>query len=414
VPGLPAASAPSQAEQAPTFTNPNDFQAAISDLGTPTVVDFEDIDASPVINTFVGRDPFNGNIYAGKGILFSNPDGIPLFIAPEGASDRDGNIWNASNSLSVEQFPFDLNAEGTPDDRLLVTLEPPAVAIGFTIVDLQGGSGLAQFIDSEGNTVRQIDVSAEYASNRAFVGSVSVERPIAMVKFANGPNTGDVTYDDFIFVPASAVSTLTPQAEQARAFAEPILQAIADRPPDFEDDFSTADKGWRWEEPSGSSVAIKDGVLSMNTTRPYPSLWAKHELFTVPDFALQLEFRPKTVLQDAGVGFGFRDTNGPGYGLEFYPDYSTWGAWCVACGGNVELGKGNADVVKMGVWTKLLIVAKGTEFAIYLNDKPFTYFSDDTLPRGLIKIGMNSRGHDTVVEFDNVKFWNLENVPGLP
>ena len=211
-----------------------------------------------------------------------------------------------------------------------------------------------------------------------------------------------------------ATSALTPQAEQARAFAGPILQAIADRKPDFEDDFSTADKGWRWEEPSGSSVAIKDGVLSMGTTDTDTGLWAKHELFSVPDFALQLDFRPMTVLQDAGVAFGFRDTNGPVYGLEFYPDYSTWGAWCVACGGYVELGKGNADEVRIGLWTKLLIIARGAEFAIYLNDKPFTYFSDDTLPRGLIRIGMNSRGHDTTVEFDNVKFWNLDNVPGLP
>ena len=208
------------------------------------------------------------------------------------------------------------------------------------------------------------------------------------------------------------VSVLTPQAEQARAFAEPILKAIADHKPDFEDDFSTANKGWRWTQPGGSNVPIKDGVLSISTTHPDPDNWVTHELFTAPDFALQLDFRPKTVLQNAGVGFGFRDANGPpGYGLEFYPDTSTWGAWCVGCDGNVELGGGNTDEVKMGMWTKLLIVARGTEFAIYLNDKPLTYFSDDTLPRGLIKIGMNSRGHDTAVEFDNVKFWNLANAP---
>jgi hypothetical protein len=38
--------------------------------------------------------------------------------------------------------------------------------------------------------------------------------------------------------------TSTPTTHPARTFAEPILAAIADRPPDFEDDFSTGGRGW--------------------------------------------------------------------------------------------------------------------------------------------------------------------------
>jgi len=44
-----------------------------------------------------------------------------------------------------------------------------------------------------------------------------------------------------------SVWPLSPQAEQARAFAEPILAAIANRLPDFEDDFSTPGSGWIWK-----------------------------------------------------------------------------------------------------------------------------------------------------------------------
>ncbi|RMD60916.1 hypothetical protein D6833_08940, partial [Candidatus Parcubacteria bacterium] len=48
--------------------------------------------------------------------------------------------------------------------------------------------------------------------------------------------------------PVEAAGAPTPvpgsMADQARAFAEPILQAIADRPPDFEDDFSNPGSGW--------------------------------------------------------------------------------------------------------------------------------------------------------------------------
>jgi len=106
-----------------------DFRAAIAGLGATTSVDFEDIDASPVNNTFAGREPFDGECYAKSGITFANPDGHPLFIAPGGL------FWNESNSLSVGQFPFDDNAGDANDDNLVVKLKPPSIAVGFTLVD---------------------------------------------------------------------------------------------------------------------------------------------------------------------------------------------------------------------------------------------------------------------------------------
>jgi hypothetical protein len=44
----------------------------------------------------------------------------------------------------------------------------------------------------------------------------------------------------------ASAPTPTPDspADQARAFAEPILAAIADRPPDYEDDFGDPTSGW--------------------------------------------------------------------------------------------------------------------------------------------------------------------------
>jgi len=62
----------------------------------------------------------------------------------------------------------------------------------------------------------------------------------------------------------------------------------------------------------------------------------------------------------------------------------------------------------------LLIIAKGPEVAVYVNNKPLTYFRDDSLSSGVIRIGMNPLVPNTEVEFDNVRFWNLDNVPGLP
>jgi hypothetical protein len=96
--------------------------------------------------------------------------------------------------------------------------------------------------------------------------------------------------------------------------------------------------------------------------------------------------------------------------LSFAPDSGAWYVFCV----NTTFDQGTTEEVKVGSRIKLLLIGKGSEFAIHLNDKPFTYFRDDSLPRGRIKIGLNPRTSNTEVEFDNVKFWNLANVPGLP
>jgi hypothetical protein len=187
-----------------TFTDQNDFQAAIAGMGDPTVIDFEDIDAGPTSDTFVGRDPFDGDTYAARGITFSNPYKFRLYIAPGGLVNPAGSLWNTSNSLSVGQFPNDSNAFDTTDDDLFVTLDPPVVAIGFTLVDIVGSSGdeFARFVDTDGYVIEQVPLPPGSDEFRAFVGIVSVERPVAAVNVVEAANDGDdVNYDDFIFVP---------------------------------------------------------------------------------------------------------------------------------------------------------------------------------------------------------------------
>src|SRR5262245_9314326 len=77
------------------------FDNAVRGLGTRTLIDFEEIDARPVSDTIRNRTPFDGQRYASRGVVFSNPNSVPLYIAP-------GSLpWNPTNSLSVGRFPFD-------------------------------------------------------------------------------------------------------------------------------------------------------------------------------------------------------------------------------------------------------------------------------------------------------------------
>jgi len=186
---------------AQVFTRPSAFATATATLGVPTVIDFEDIDASPVNNSIAGRDPFDGSTYANQGIIFSNPNDLPLYIAPGGL------FWNTSNSLSVSFFPFDVGND--TDDDLVVSLDPPARAVGFTLVDNATfqQDEFVQFIDSKGDVVHQVALPFNFRAFRAFLGIVSVNRPIATINIVEAANDGDdVDYDDFIFIPTGKVT----------------------------------------------------------------------------------------------------------------------------------------------------------------------------------------------------------------
>jgi hypothetical protein len=53
------------------YTDPTDFETVTTTLGTPTIIDFEDLDASPLNDTYLDRDEFNGNFYADEGITLN-------------------------------------------------------------------------------------------------------------------------------------------------------------------------------------------------------------------------------------------------------------------------------------------------------------------------------------------------------
>lgn len=177
------------------YTDPAAFQQAAAGLGTPTVINFDDLNASPLNSSIAGRTPFDGSYYTSSGLTFASPGGYSLYIAPGGLS------WNATNSLSIGHFPFDTtHAVPTNDpDSLTVTLNPGCSAVSLQIVDngSQGPNEFVLFLDANGQTVQKASLSADYTNGRTFVGLVSTQ-VIAKVLIAEDANDGDdVDYDDF-------------------------------------------------------------------------------------------------------------------------------------------------------------------------------------------------------------------------
>jgi hypothetical protein len=207
-----------------TIHDPNEFDDATSGLGSPTVVNFDELDASPMNASLEGRDPFDGSTYADEGITFSN-ESSNLYIAPAGLEACGGpggpgcQPWNESNSLSVGQFPNPDPVTDFNDDDLVVEIDPPMPALGFTIVESNGsGPGESiRFFDADGDVVHETGLGGPaYDEWRGFFGIVSEDRPIARIEIDEGFDDGDdITYDDFILVPPP-VPDFTPTIVEIR------------------------------------------------------------------------------------------------------------------------------------------------------------------------------------------------------
>jgi Tol biopolymer transport system component/predicted Ser/Thr protein kinase len=222
---------------------------------------------------------------------------------------------------------------------------------------------------------------------------------------------------DGVDIGADEVAGESSAADQARAFAEPILQAIADRKPDFEDDFSTADKGWSigTESLGHEGSAIQDGVARLRINDGNAS-YNNAALDRSYDFALQMDARVAEGDSSTYLTVFFRVVAAEyWFSLDLHSANGSWGvskSW--GDDQQTDLSTGQDNVRPLGEWMRITIVARGPRAAVYLNDAPVAYFEDADFDRSGRTVLKCTSIHQAVCEFDNVKFWNLENVPGLP
>ncbi|GMV32785.1 hypothetical protein FBQ83_12125 [Chloroflexi bacterium CFX5] len=215
-----------------------------------------------------------------------------------------------------------------------------------------------------------------------------------------------------------APSTLAPQAEQARAFTEPILQAIANRTPEVEDDFSFDNGNWSTGVIGQNSAQIADGMLQLTVNDAVGDTWmgSRHEAMSADDFVVQFDVRIPVMEFDSHLSILWRwlPSDNSSYWLTLFPSLN--GAWSLGGAGNnfFQAANGNLDFIRLGEWFTVTIIGQGNHFAALINDQPLGDFEDTTRPVGRVVLGMNIFSGDAIAEFDNVKYWNLANVPGLP
>jgi alpha-tubulin suppressor-like RCC1 family protein/uncharacterized RDD family membrane protein YckC len=213
---------------------------------------------------------------------------------------------------------------------------------------------------------------------------------------------------------STPAATPTPSAaDLARAFAEPILAEVAARPPDFADDFSTASGRFvRWGSMSKGWTVV-DGVFRAEVTDGWIDAGGS---LVATDFVLKFEFVPRTVNDTSWLGVLFRMVHGDDgdlyYTLGFGLQNGGWGLNRDKTGEAPEFfADGETGAVGTDRTTRVTLIARGDEMAVFVNDEPLTYVRDSVVSGDWNFIAIDSPSGATQVEVDNVEFWRLDEGP---
>jgi hypothetical protein len=192
--------------------------------------------------------------------------------------------------------------------------------------------------------------------------------------------------------------TLTPQPEWVSDFAQPILDAVSQRAPDFEDDFGAGSAGWFAPGGCGSRMAYVDGemvVTDCSLSRPG---------INFKDFVIEFDARLMPgVDSDSTWALHYRIIGGLRHSirvlytgtvtLEFY---------------NAQRSESFPRVARAGNESNhFLVIARGATIAIFINDIPL-YSTEEPAPTsGDFQFFADD---NTALGIDNVKVWNLGNL----
>jgi hypothetical protein len=229
--------------------------------------------------------------------------------------------------------------------------------------------------------------------------------------------------------PPPVFSLPTPQVlsfpDWVTDFSDPILMTLDGQRPDFQDDFASLNRGWFYfipDSPRGPFYADiqKDKALliKLPAENENSDYWVYNPKLTRKDFVLSFELWFKESQPEDMVRFQFDQTADQSMAL----DFSKSQTWTLHWGSQADWQSttGTYDYFDPERIT-ILIMMRGEECAIYLNDDPLTYLSDcrsgsivRSSPWAVTFHILAEPGHTAIATIDNVKLWDLDKITGLP
>ena len=204
-------------------------------------------------------------------------------------------------------------------------------------------------------------------------------------------------------------------------FAEPILESVSGRRPEFQDDFTQLNRGWFY-------------FISGNRRGPFyahlqeGTLWVKlpeagedrdfmvyNPRLIRKNFVLSMDFQFEPTQPPDSVRFQFDQSADQSVAVDLFKNKT----WVMHWGphNNWQSETGSYDYLAPER-IRILIILQGDACAAYLNDVPLAYAGDcrsgdevRSIPWAVTFHVRAAPGHLAIASFDNVRLWDLDRLP---
>ncbi len=232
-------------------------------------------------------------------------------------------------------------------------------------------------------------------STPAFINITSTETPVS----SSTPTVSSTLTPSFTSSPRPT-HTPTAQPDWVTDFAQPIIAAIADRTPSFQDDFGLGSAGWEKDWCEGSIEYIEGELVITNCRIFRPNTdWR--------DFALEIDMRfLESTDSSTEWAIHFRDLGNSGHVLSLYHHGSLAISFTNAKGTSNRTEFGNSSLSNDQIH-HILLIGKGNRFAFYLDGQPLYYAENDAYRFGRFVFFAESGA----AAMDNFRIWDISNIP---
>jgi hypothetical protein len=204
-------------------------------------------------------------------------------------------------------------------------------------------------------------------------------------------------------------------------FGDPILVSLIGRRPDFQDDFSPLNRGWFYDVDGRPYYAhTSDGALNLALPEgnEKSDLMVYNPVLSRRNFVLSFDLRFGDTQPDDYVRFQFNPTIDQNFVLDLSKDKNWNFRWLINDDWKSVAGAyGQFPPERINV----VFIIQGSECAVYLNHTPLDYsnvcISDSNSLPSLRAVSFHIvalPGHTAVVNIDNVKMWDLNEIPFFP
>jgi hypothetical protein len=221
--------------------------------------------------------------------------------------------------------------------------------------------------------------------------------------------------------------TATPMPAWVTDFAEPILAAVADGPPDFEEDFSQVEPNWYLETVNcpDNGCSLSDGVLSVAA---FPGNnkggWAEQPLGPCcsgfKTFVIQVDVDPSKLTDEntSSIWYTSNMYEGNKFTTKFQLTFELKKdlRWFISIDPSGFGGNSGQLPPSTPLPIIFTLISRNSMLAIYLNDIPVTFveYAGEQYQPGFELCTWSAGETAAHTEFDNIKVWNLDKIPSLP